>query len=296
MNSKVIRLWDHTNEPVPEEYCHWGVTDAEVEEQLQLLSRNRAQLVEKDAVEEFDAVRCRVHNGTLPVTLVYPGRKLYPELEQAVLGARVGEERTAMVEGKTITLTIERICAYVPAPVDDALIKSEKLPGIKTVEQYKTWWQEQENAERFAKNSQHFAYELLHKMAENSEMDVDEEEMTASLRERAQMIFDSQVEAGLPAEMLETVEEMTAEFKKRAASMFYPQFLHPYVVEKFRTEPLDAVMDKAVEVFAASCHYDPADVRRDMEQSPAYMEMLVTTAAQVVLCESYTNEKLKEVK
>lgn len=296
MNSKVIRLWDHTNEPVPEEYCHWGVTDAEVEEQLRLLSRNRARLEEREVAGEFDAVRCCVHNGTLPVTLVYPGRNLYPELEQAVLGARVGEERTVTVEGKTVTLTIERICAYVPAPVDDALIKSEKLPGIKTVEQYKAWWKEQEDAERFEKNSMHFAYELLRKMAENSEVDVDEEEMTAALRERAQQIFDSQVAAGLPAEMLETVEEMTAEFKKRAVNLFYPQFLHPYVVEKLRTEPLEVLMDKAVEAFAASCHYDPADVRRDMEQSPAYREMVVTTAAQVVLCESYTNEKLKEVK
>lgn len=296
MNSKVIRLWDHTSEPIPEEYRNWGVTPQEIDQQLQLLSRNHARLMEKDVAEEFDAVRCRIANGDLAVTLVYPGRKLYPELEEAVLGARVGEERMAAVNGKTLTLTIERICAYVPAEIDDTLIKCEKIPNVKTVDAYRVWWEEQENAERFRMNGLRIAYDLLEKMAEKSELYVDEEELTACLRERAQQIFDSMVNSGLPAEMVDSVEDMVADFRERASSFFYPKFLHPYVIEQYRTEPLQAVMDKAIEAFAALNHYDPADVRRDMDLYPSYREMIDTTAAQLVLCETYINEKLKEVK
>lgn len=72
--------------------------------------------------------------------------------------------------------------------------------------------------------------------------------------------------------------------------------IHPYVVEHLHTELMEAIMDKAIKVYAEVNHYDPADVRRDMEQYPDYKEMVVTMAAQIVLCETYINEKLKAVK
>lgn len=296
MNSKVIRLWDHTNEPIPEEYKGWGVTPAQIDQQLQLLARNHARLAEKEVVEELDAVRCHMEGGDLSVTLVYPGRKLFPELEEAVLGARVGDVREATVNGKTITLTVERICAYVPADINDSLIKREKIPNLKTLDAYKVWWEEQENAKRFRDNGGYIAYDLLQKMAEKSELYVDEEELTAALRERAQVVYNSMAESGLPSEMLQSVDEMVEEFRERATSMFYPKFLHPYVIESYRTEPLEVVMEKAIEAFAELNHYDPADVRRDMESFPMYRELIVSTAAQLVLREAYINEKLKEVK
>lgn len=296
MNSKVLRLWEFRNEPIPQDCCGWGVTPPEIDQQLQLLARNHAQLEERETAAEFDAVRCRVQNWTLPVTVVYPGRNLHPELESAVLGSHVGEQKEVALESGTVTLTVERICAYVSAPIDDALIQAEKIHGIKTVEAYKVWWEEQENARRFQHNGLRIAYEILKKMGDNSELYIDEEEMEAALRKRAQLMHDSMVEAGLPVEMLDSVEDMVAGFRKNLGSFFYPKFLHPYVVEHLRREPIEAVMGKAVEVFAEINHYDPADVRRDMEQYPDYKEMVITVAAQIVLCETYINEKLKEVK
>lgn len=133
-------------------------------------------------------------------------------------------------------------------------------------------------------------------MGDNSELYIDEKEMEASLRKRAQLLYDSMVEAGLPVEMLDSVEDMAAGFRENLCSFFYSKFLHPYVVEHLRTEPMEAIMDKAIEVYAEVNHYDPADVRRDMEQYPDYKEMVVTMAAQIVLCETYINEKLKAVK
>lgn len=95
--------------------------------------------------------------------MVYPGRNLYPELESVVLGSHVGEQREVTLETNTVPLTVERICAYVPAPIDDALIQAEIIHGIKTVEAYRVWWKEQENARRFQHNSLRVVHEILKK-------------------------------------------------------------------------------------------------------------------------------------
>ena len=114
MRSKVTKPYDYKLIPVPREMRLWRITDQELEEHLETLSHNHAYEADVDMVELGDSVACRGESAAArwnrPVLLFYPGRGICDEaLENACVGAKLGERRTVTVEGDEITLTVTRI-------------------------------------------------------------------------------------------------------------------------------------------------------------------------------------------
>ena len=139
MRSKVTKPYDYKLIPVPREMRLWRITDQELEEHLETLSHNHAYEADVDMVELGDSVACRGESAAArwnrPVLLFYPGRGICDEaLENACVGAKLGERRTVTVEGDEITLTVTRIVRRSQMSVGDELIRAENIPGVETLE------------------------------------------------------------------------------------------------------------------------------------------------------------------
>lgn len=294
MKTKVLKLYDYKSEPLPEELLQWRVSEGEVDAQLALLSRNHAKLTEREAAGRYDAVRCRVTAAAggwdRPVTLVYPGRGLCKELENACLGIRAGEERTTMMDGVELTFTAERVAGMDPLETGDALIRAEKIDGVETVADYRRWWKESEEASRRYRQGLSCALHLLDVMAKKSEYDLDQREIDDFFTAEAESQRRMMSEGGVPEELMESAEDIKARFLRYPESYFFrPKIITPYVVELLRTGPLEDEMERAADSFAALNHYDPAEVRAQMREHPAYREQILLQAALELLRETYVD-------
>lgn len=297
MKSKVTNLYDYKQESIPAHLLQWKVSEEEIDRQLALLARNDSILSERQKASVGDVVRCRVINAqgswSRPVLLVYPGQKLCPPLEEACLGIQAKERRTAVVNGVTLDFEAERTAGLNPAPVDDALIRRERVPGVTTVEDYRSWWRNFEEARRRKEQSYRCAYYLLQRMTEQSSYQVDEQEMENIFSAEAAMQREAMEASGVPTELIECQEDITARFREKPEVFFYSKILHPYLVELLRTEPLESVMEKALESYAEINCLDPAIIRENYETYPSFREQITTQAALDLLRETYINAILE---
>lgn len=216
MRSKVTKLFDYTTIPIPAAMLHGCVEDSEIEASIQTLSQNHAVEVDAESVQLGDSVACRGESDAPRwnrLLLFYPGRGLCEQtLENACLGACVGEQRSAETEEGAVTLTVQRIVRRIAAPIDDALIRSEQIEGVETLEAYRAYYRSIHEPERRAQAVSQAVQMLAAKTVEGSSCDIDEEEAAAWANDQAQRQFDAMLAAGIdPSIMLSTSDFLSHE-------------------------------------------------------------------------------------
>ena len=227
MKSRVTKPYDYHLAEIPQELCLWRIPEEELEQQIETLSRNHAFEEDADTVMMGDSVACRSESKAArwnrPVMLFYPGRNICDaDLENACVGAKLGEQRTVAIESDEVQLTVTRIVRRSNMPIGDELIAAENIPGVTTLEAYKRWYRETNEPDRRRNAAYRTAYYLTEQVAEKSEFEIDTEEKNTWVWEWVNRMYDALVEAGMdPTIPKEGFDFLTEEEAK--ADMFAQQ-------------------------------------------------------------------------
>lgn len=235
MKSTVIKLYDYTQFEIPAEWKLWRIKDEEIAAKLETLSHNHAFEADVDTVELLDSVACRGESESprwnRPVMLFYPGRKLCDTaIENALVGAKVGESRKVTTPDGNVTLTVTRIIRRRNMPVGDELVKAEGIDGVETVADYYRWYREQNEPERRTNAAMLIAYQMIKRIAAESEFSFDEEEKRAFVTDQVDRFYRALVLAGIdPTIPKEGFDFLTEEQAKANMYADYEPFFNTYV-------------------------------------------------------------------
>ncbi len=272
MKSKVTKPYDYKQAEIPAELRLWRVRDEEIQEKLETLSHNHAYETEPETVEKFDSVACRgesaVARWNRSSLRFYPGRGLCDAaIENALLGAKVGERRTVATDEGEIALTVTRIVRRAHYPIGDELVKLEHIDGVNTVADYCDWYRKQNEPERRALAPKRMAYYLTQEVKEKSEFSFDEEEKRAFVTDCVDRIYDSMVQAGIdptiPKEGFDFLTEEQAKEKMYGEQewAFTAFVVHTYIVEQVFGLNMEDVCQEGLEKLAAENGTTPDALR-----------------------------------
>lgn len=261
MKSTITKLYDYKQSVIPEELRRWRVKDEEVRSQLETLSRNHAFEADAEEVRTGDSVACR---GESPAArwdretlLIYPGHGLMPVMEDALVGAKVGESRTAETAEGPVKLTVRRIVRRSNMPIGDELVRLEGIEGVETVADYDRWYREDKGAFYRQQALYRSANFLLEEIQMKSGLSIDPEEKDAWLRDRVNVLYDAMVAAGMdpkiPSEGFDFLtEEQAKEKMYRESESFFTEFVvQAYMAEQLSGKSLEDICREGVERTAA---------------------------------------------
>ena len=262
MKSTITRLYDYQQSVIPAEMRLWRVKDEEVRPQLETLSRNHAYEAEAEEVRSGDSVACRgespAERWNRETLLFYPGRGLCgAALENALVGAKAGESRTAQTAEGAVTLTVKRIVRRSSMPVGDALVRLEGIEGVETVADYDRWYREEKGSFYRQQAKYRCANFLLEEIQEKSELFIDQEEKDAWMWERVNSLYDAMLAAGmdprLPREGFDFLtEEQAKEKMYREQEWAFPAYVvQAYMAEKLSGRSMDIIAREGLEKLAA---------------------------------------------
>lgn len=180
MNGSVTKLYDIDSIEIPAQLLEVHVDEAAVEAQLNQLPLRYAEEHEAENAEMGDVVRCK--SDAYPdgrAILLYTATTLpgAEEAAHAALGKRAGDTFSALLAGKTVAMTVEKVLRRVPVEVNDALIASLGIEGVTTVDGYRAYLREKNLADQQMEQSKAVVRFVMDKMVENSVYSYDEAEM-----------------------------------------------------------------------------------------------------------------------
>ena len=261
MKSTITQLYDYKQSVIPAELCRWHASEEEIREQLKTLSRNHAFEAEVEEVQSGDSVACR---GESPAArwnretlLVYPGRGLMPAMEEAILGAKVGERRSLETEEGPVTLAVKRIVRRSNMPIGDELVRLEGIEGVETVADYERWFRAQREDFYRQRARYQCAKFLLDEIQEKSTLSIDQEEKDAWMKERIDCLYNALVAAGMdptiPEEGFDFLTEEQAKTKmyKEEEWAFDEYVVQTYMVGQLTEQPMEDIVREGLEKLAA---------------------------------------------
>ncbi len=293
MKSTITKLYDYKQAVIPAELLNWHVPDEEITAQLETLSHNHAYEMEPETVQTGDSVACRSESAAArwdrETLLLFPGRGLCDSaLENACVGARVGECRTVSTPEGEVTLTVRRILRRANMPVCDELVQAEHIDGVNTVADYRSWFRAQREDFYRMQAKYQSANFLLDQVKQHSEISIDQEEKDAWMWDLVNSLYDALVDAGMdpkiPQEGFDFLTEEQAKEKMyhEWEWAFTADVVQAYMVEQVFGLSLEDVCREGVEKLAAE-HGMTADqlraascdsmIRRKFAQEKA-MELL----------------------
>lgn len=303
MKSTVTKLYDYTQSVLPDECRLWRISDKELQAHLEVLSENHAFEASVDTVQMGDSVACRSESAesrwNRPVMLFYPGRELCAsEIENACVGAKLGQKRTVTMEGAEVVLTVEHILRRSNMPIGDALAKAEGIEGVETLDDYRKWYRQTNEPTRALHASYRGAMFLLHEIAEKSEFLLDEEEKRAWLTDRVNRIYDALVDAGfdpkIPKEGFDFLTEEQAKAKMYAESEhFFAEYVAQcYMLEKLTGRTVKDVVNERLPALAAGVGMTVEAVIKQSGEAMIYGKFASESAMEAL--SEYTKQFLEE--
>lgn len=180
--SKALSIFDYREIDLSQYAAPFSMNNEELEEKLTKFRTRHAPMTEADSVETGDFVtldtvsetpRFRKTGVTLRV-----GKGLFSrELEQAILGMRVGEPRTIALPDAAAHVTIRSIRRRTLPPLTDDTVASWGIEGAKTVEQLIAVVKEEAQSQYIADTAESVAVAVSGEANRRSVFDLDEEEI-----------------------------------------------------------------------------------------------------------------------
>ena len=303
MKSTITKMYDYKQMEIPAECGLWRIKDEEITEKLETLSHNHAYETEPETVEKFDSVACRgesaIARWNRKSLRFYPGRKLCDTaIENALVGAKVGESRAVKTDEGEITLTVTRIIRRQNMPVGDELVKAEDIEGVETVADYCRWYREQNEPERRTFATMRMAYQLIEEVAEKSEFSFDEEEKHTWVNSRVDAVYDAMLQAGvdptIPKEGFDflTEEQAKANMYADFAPLFNSHVVCSYLVETLSGVDADAFCEEGLAKLASDNNTTVEDLLKSSGKAMCYGKLLQDKALELLA--QYTEQFLED--
>lgn len=180
--SKALSIFDFREIDLSRYAAPFSMSKEELEERLTKLRTRHAPMAEADSVETGDFVmldtvseapRFRKTGVTLHV-----GKGLFSrELEQEILGMRVGEARTVALPDAAAQVTIRSIRRRILPPLTDDVVASWGIEDAKTVEHLIAVLKEEARSQYVADTAESVAVAVSGEANRRSLFDLDEEEI-----------------------------------------------------------------------------------------------------------------------
>ncbi len=276
MRSTVTKLYDYKQMEIPAEWGLWRITDGEIAEKLETLSRNHAYETEPETVGKLDSVACsgksNVPRWSRKSLRFYPGRGLCDAaIENALLGARVGESRVVATDEGELTLTVTRVIRRRNMPIGDELVRTEGIDGVETVADYYSWYRKTNEPERRNNAAMGIAYRIIREITEKSEFFIDEEEKRAWLNDQVDCYYRLMLQAGIdPTVPKDGVEFLTEEQAKAEIYAEHEHLFVSYAANGYLVRTLAGVDD-----LDAFCQ---AEIKRMAEEKAVAVDVLTKDA------------------
>jgi len=262
MKSTITQLYDYRQSVIPAELRLWHAKDEEIQAQLETLSRNHAFEAEVETVQSGDSVACRGESSAArwnrETLLFYPGHGLCAsELENACVGAKVGESRTVETAEGQVTLTVKRIIRRSNMPIGDELVRLEGIKGVETVADYERWFRKERETFYRQRACYQCASFLLEEIQSKSTLSIDQSEKSTWLWDRVNSLYDAMVAAGMdPTIPEEGFDFLTEEQAKEKMYKEQEQTFPAYVVqvcmaEKLSGQSMEEICQEGLEKLAA---------------------------------------------
>lgn len=303
MKSTITKMYDYKLAEIPAEQRLWRIKDEEIAQKLEVLSSNHAYETEPETVEKFDSVACggksAVPRWNRSSLRFYPGRGLCDAaIENALIGAKVGESRTVQTEEGEITLTVTRVIRRQRMPVGDALVKAEGIEGVETPADYYRWYREQNEPERRTNATLLMAYQLIKKIAGKSEFSIDEAEKRTWLNERVDAIYNAMLAAGIDPTIPEegfdflTEEQAKAKIYQNFEPLFNNYVTCGYLVETLAGVDAETFCEQGLAKLAAEHNMTADELLKSNGKSICYDKLLQDKALELLA--AYTAQFLEE--
>lgn len=211
MNSKITKLADLGGFAVGEEYRDRSVAEETVLELLSDLADNLGDEIHADRVEGNCCVVCTKENGDS--VLVFPAMEL-PGAEAAgemLAGRSCGETVSTQLAGEPVTLTVKQILTRVSAPQDDSLADRAQIEGVTNLEQLKEHLRQNEIHKKTKAFVKELSMAMLSYLEDESEAEIDPEEMDTWALEHAETAYQENIAAGIDLRFTPEGEMLTEE-------------------------------------------------------------------------------------
>ena len=211
MKGFVTKLCDIDSIEIPKEMLEIRVDEQQLEEKLSALSLRYAKEEPAETAQAGDTVFCQADRESYPdgrTILLYTSVPL-PGAEDAAkqaLGKGTGDTFTALLAGKTVTLTVEKVLRRTPVEVSDALIARIGMDGVATAADYRNYLRNKAMDDLKMEQSKGIIRYLLEQMEEGSTFAYDPQELDAYVQKNMDQYLQEMQEMG--------IEESPEEIKK----------------------------------------------------------------------------------
>lgn len=212
MKSRIISLPDISAMEINPEYLVNDVEDEVIEEMVEALSKTLGETVEVECAEANCGLICQDEAGE--TVLLYPDMH-FDEVEIRTAREKItkGTAIDAAVNGESVVLTVQKILVTRACPKEQLPAKAG-IEGVSTIEELKASLREKEVNKNKEAHSRQLVMEMINYLAEHSETEIDEEEISAWANEQARLAFEENMAMGIDLRITEdgmiTDEEVLA--------------------------------------------------------------------------------------
>lgn len=237
MKSRVIKIADLNQFEINPEYRNTSVSEEEINAICESLALNFGKTVCVDSFEENCGIVCKSESGK--TVIIYPSLQI-EGLEQAAADAKtksVSETFKTVVKGKETVLTVEKILANKALPIDDSLAKNCSMDGLSSLEELRSYLTGLETNKKLEENIRLLVSDYTQYLIDESEVELDEDEITAWAIPEAKRIYDEELSFGIDLRFTEEGDMITEEEAlAKLAEDLRPQFTLNLIQEKFAQE------------------------------------------------------------
>lgn len=211
MKSKVIKLANLDKFTVNPDYKIIKVTENEIQSIIESMASNLGKAVSVDTWEENSCVICKTTDGQN--VLLYPSLQINgaKKASEDVKMKQIGDTVITILKDQKISLTIEQFLVNKPLAIDDNLAKACEIENVDTLVQLREHLMKREMEKKREENIRQLVMEYVQYMIEQTEVELDEAEVTEWCIPEAKRVFDEELSFGVDLRFTEDGQQITEE-------------------------------------------------------------------------------------
>lgn len=234
MKSRIISLPDLSKMEIDPEYFLNSVDNETINEMVDNLLKTLGEVVEVEKAERNACLYCQSRNGE--TVLIYPDMELPGvELDAAATNAAVGSSIEVTVNGKLMSLTVQKILVTRPCS-EEQIAEKAGIDGASDLSELKNYLREREEGKNKETHKRELVMGMLSYLSDNAEKEIDEEEISTWTNEQARLSYDENMSMGIDLRITDEGMISEEEVLKQLAEDMRPQFVSSLTSRKYAEE------------------------------------------------------------